>query len=116
MFSVVGAILISTIVVISGFPDSALCLSVFGSFAVLGIEARATPLVIPQVYVAIPMTSPFCFALVLPLVALSKYATTIILLTNVLNIHTLLSSVCSSRWPSCRNGVSASSQHRRSIT
>ncbi len=88
VFSVVGAILLSRIVVISGFS----VVFVLGSFAVLGIEVRANPQVVLQVCVAILVTSLFCFALVLPLVALSKNATTIISLANVLNIYALLSS------------------------
>ncbi len=50
------------------------------------------PITIVQVVVSILVTSLFCFAIVLPLVGLSKNATTIIALANILNIYALISS------------------------
>ena len=88
VFSVVTAILLSRIIVIFGFS----VVFIIGSFATLGVDAVVHPQVILQVTASILVASLFCFALVLPLIAVSKNATTIISLANVVNIYALLSS------------------------
>jgi ABC-2 type transport system permease protein len=88
IFGVMWAILASRIIVIFCFS----IIFIVGSFAILGIGAPLLPIILVQVVVAILVTSLFCFAIVLPLVALSKNATTIIALANILNIYALISS------------------------
>lgn len=93
LFSVVSAILISRIIVIFGFSVVFIvCSFAVLGIAVLGINVHPDPKVMLQVCVAILVTSLFCFALVLPLIAASKNATTIISLANVFNIYALMSS------------------------
>ena len=88
IFGVVWAILASRIIVTFGFSF----IFIVGAFAILDIEAPFQTAMAVQVVVSILVTSLFCFAIVLPLVALSKNATTIIALANILNIYALISS------------------------
>lgn len=88
IFGVMWAILSSRIIVTFGFS----LLFITGAFMVLGVRVPLHPLTVVQVVVSILAASLFCFAIMLPLVALSRNATTIIALANVLNIYALLSS------------------------
>lgn len=88
IFGVMWAILVSRIIVIFGFS----MLFLVGAFVLLDIAVPLHPVLIVQVMTSVLVTSLFCFAIVLPLVALSKNATTIISLANILNIYALISS------------------------
>ena len=88
IFGVMWAILTSRIIITFGFS----LIFIVSAFAILEIKVPFQAVMAMQVVVSILVTSLFCFAIVLPLVALSKNAATIIALANILNIYALISS------------------------
>lgn len=88
IFGSICAILISRVIVIFGFS----LVFILGAFFILDITVPFQVMTAVRVIVSILVASTFCFAIVLPLVAFSKNATTIIALANILNIYALLSS------------------------
>ncbi len=87
-FRIVFSILLSRIIVIFGFS----VIFLIGAFVIMGLNVSISPIVGLQIAVSILVTSLFSFALVLPMIAVSKNATTIISLANILNIYALMTS------------------------
>ena len=87
-FRIVFSILLSRIIVVFGFS----MIFIVGGFLIMGVEVEPSPITVLQVAVSLLVTSLFAFSLILPLIAVSKNATTIISLANILYIYALLSS------------------------
>ena len=87
-FSVISAILLSRIVVILGFS----LLFFVGAFWMLDVQLDVTAALVARVTAAVFAASFFSFAVVLPLLLVSKNATTVIALANVVNIYAVMSA------------------------
>lgn len=86
--SVISAILLSRIVVILGFS----LLFFVGAFWMLDVQLDVTAALVARVTAAVFAASFFSFAVVLPLLLVSKNATTVIALANVVNIYAVMSA------------------------
>lgn len=88
VFSTVLAILCSRIIAVLLFSIAFLT----GAFAVLGVEVDFSAIAALQVLASLVAASLFTFSLALPLLSVSRNATTIIALANVVNIYAIMSA------------------------
>ena len=86
--TIIFAILFSRIIIIVGFSAGFF----YGAFFILGVDINYTAIIVLQVFLSLLAASLFSFALVLPLLYISRNAATIIALANLVNIYALMSA------------------------